>query len=292
MSEPPFVSTLSTGGLLSLAHVGFRPLQQVQGTAVMSLGYQQKPSRWIRGSLSVKPIDMGGIAGIPQVYVPRGSQTVSQYLTEGGWYELEERTTAYNVVRARALARLHDAAREAGALAVVGVRIKRGRFGHASRAIEFTALGTAVASDRFESDGGEQDPIPLVSLGGTDFWKLIESGFWPLGLVGGTSVVYVVSGRRTKRARSRLSVRSYLNQEYGDYTDGLRAARQHAAGRLRREAEQLGAAGVLAIAIGRERHEQVEDNLTVTVDMLGTAVAPLDRAAPPAIWYALGLGKA
>jgi hypothetical protein len=30
----------------------------------------------------------------------------------------------------------------------------------------------------------------------------------------------------------------------------------------------------------------------VTVDLLGTAVAPLDRAAPPAIWYALGVGKA
>jgi uncharacterized protein YbjQ (UPF0145 family) len=292
MSESPFVSTLSTGGLLSLADAGFRPLQQVQGTAVMSLGFQQKPSRWIRSSLSVRPIEGGGIAGIPQVYAPRGSQTVSQYLNEGGWYELEERTAAYNDVRMQALARLQDAAREAGALAVVDVRITRGRFGHASHAIEFTALGTAVASERFEAERGEQDPIPLVSLGGTDFWKLVESGFWPLGLVGGTSVVYVVSGRRTKRARSRLSGRSYLNQEYGDYTEGLRAARRHAAGRLRREAEQLGAAGVLAIAVGRERREQREDNLMVTVDLLGTAVAPLDRAAPPAIWYALGVGKA
>lgn len=287
----PFVSTLSTGGLISLEGAGFRPLQQVQGTAVMSLGYQQKPSRWIRGALSVKPIDMGGTMGVPQVYVPRGSDTVSRYLSEGGWYELEERTAAYNDVRTQALARMHDAAREAGALAVVDVRIKRGRFGHASHATEFTAIGTAVASERFESEGGEEDPIPLVSLGGTDFWKLVESGFWPLGVVGGTSVVYVVSGRRTKRARSRLSVRSYLNQEYGDYTDGLRAARQRAAGRLRREAERLGAAGVLAIAVGRERREQVEDNLTVTVDMIGTAVAPRDRAAPPAIFYALGLGK-
>lgn len=288
----PFASTLSVGGFLSLREAGFRPVQQVQGTAVMSLGYQQKPSRWIRSSLSVKPIDMGGISGVPQVYTPRGSGTVSQYLTEGGWYELEQRTAAYNEVRTQALARLHDAARGAGALAVVDVRIRRGRFGHASHAIEFTALGTAIASERLDFAGCEQESIPLASLGGTDFRKLIDSGFWPLGLVGGTSVVYVVSGRRTKRARSGRSVRSYLNQEYGDYTDGLRAARQHAAGRLRREAEQLGASGVLAIAVGRERREQAEDNLTVTVDMIGTAVAPLDQAAPPAIFYALGLGRA
>lgn len=292
MSESPFVSTLSTGGFLSLAGAGFRPLQQVQGTAVLSLGYQRKPSRWIRGSLSTTRIDGGGVAGIPQVYVPRGSLTVGQYLNEGGWYELEDRTAAYNDVRTQALARLRDAAREAGALAVVDVRIRRGRFGHAQHAIEFTALGTAVTSKRFEAERTEDDPVPLVSVGGTDFWKLIKSGFWPLGLVGGTSVVYVVSGYRTKGARFRLSRRSYRNQEYGDYTDGLRAARMHAAGRLRREAEQLGAAGVLAIAVGAERDEQREDNLMVTVDLLGTAVAPLDRGAPPAVAYALGLGKA
>lgn len=292
MSKSPFVSTLSTGGFLSLAGSGFRPLQQVQGTAVMSLGYQRKPSRWIRGALSPVVIDrgMGPFAGAPGVYFPRGSLAVQQYLNEGGWFELEERTAAYNEVRTQALARMRAAAREAGALAVVDLRVHRGRFGHAQRAIEFTALGTAVTSDRFEAD--EQDPVPLVSVSGTDFWKLVESGVWPLGLVGGTSVVYVVSGYRTKMARLHGSRRSYRNQEYADYTEGLRHARLHAAGHLRREAEQLGAAGVLGISVGRERDEQRDDNLMVTVDLLGTAVASLDHGAPPAIAYALGLGKA
>jgi uncharacterized protein YbjQ (UPF0145 family) len=290
MSESPFVSTLATGGFLSLASGGFRPLQQVQGTSVMSLGYQRKPSGWVRGALSPVRPEGGGYAGTTQVYFPRGSLAVQQYLNEGGWFELEERTAAYNDARTQALARLSDAAGVAGALAVVDVRIRRGRFGHAQQAIEFTALGTAVTSERFAAD--EHDPVPLVSVSGTDFWKLVESGVWPLGLVGGTSVVYVVSGYRTRKARFRPSRRSYRNQEYEDYTQGLRSARLHAAGRLRHEAEQLGAAGVLGISVGRERNEQRDNNLMVTIDLLGTAIAPLDRAAPPPIAYALGLGRA
>ena len=157
------------------------------------------------------------------VYIPRGALTLQQYLNEGSSFELEERTAAYNAARTNALARLGDSAREAGALAVVDVRIRRGQFGHAQHAIEFTALGTAVTSDRFELD--EQDPIPLVGISGTAFWALVESGVWPLGLVGGTSVNYVVSGYRTKFARFRLSRRSYRNQEFMDYTEGLHRAR-------------------------------------------------------------------
>jgi len=288
MSESPFTSTLSTGGFLALAGTGIRPLKMVQGTSVVSLGYQKKPSRHLRGALSPQRLEWPTGAG--QVYLPRGSLTVQQYLNEGGWYELEERTAAYNDARTQALARLGAAAQEAGALAVVDVRIRRGLFGHAQHAIEFTALGTAVTSDRFEV--GEENPAPIVSVSGTDFWKLVESGVWPLGLVGGTSVGYVVSGYRTKFARFRPSRRSYRNQEYEDYTQGLHDARLHAASRLRREATELGASGVLGISVGRTLKEQSDNDLMVTVDLLGTAVASLDSGAPPSLAYALGLGQA
>jgi uncharacterized protein YbjQ (UPF0145 family) len=288
MSEPPFVSTLSTGGFLSLAEAGFHALGQVQGTSVMSVGYQPRPSRRIRGGIAPRRIDGGGVGGVPAVYVPRGADTVLQYLNEGGWSELEGRTGVFNDVRTEALARMRDAAREVGACAVVDLRVRHGRFGHAQNAIEFTAMGTAVLSDRFEA--GVNDPVPLVNLNGTDFWKLLESGAWPVGLVGGTSVVFVVSGTRTRMARLRMSRRSYRNQEYNDYTEGLRHARLRAATRLRGEAERLGASGVLGIAVTLDRQEQRDDNLMVTVEMLGTAIAPLERAAPPRVAYALGLG--
>jgi uncharacterized protein YbjQ (UPF0145 family) len=246
----------------------------------------------MRGSLAPTRVEFpaGYGASTTSVYYGRGSLEAQQYLNEGGWFELEERTGAYNDVRSQALARLREHAKSAGALAVVDVHIRRGRFAQAMHAIEFTALGTALGSDRFEAE--ESDPIPLVGVTGADFWKLVESGCWPLGLVGGTSVVYIVAGYRTKFARFRGASRSRRNQEYMDYTEGLRNARLRAAGRLRREATQLGATGVIGIEVGRERREKRDDNLIVTVDLLGTAVAPLEQSAPPQARYALGLGKA
>lgn len=290
---PPFGSTLSVRGFAALGDAGFRPLRQVQGSAVLSLGIQRKPSRWMRSSLAPMRLEStpyAGGAGSMSVYYPRGSLAVQQYLNEGGWFELEERTSAYNTARQQALARLRDAAREAGAFAVVDVRLRRGRFAHAAHTIEFTALGTAVGSDRFGLE--ESEPIPFVSLNGGDFWKLVSSGNWALGVVGGTSVVFVISGYRTKFARFRPSRRSRQNQEYEDYTDGLVAARRHALGRLRLEAQALRATGVLGIEVEHERHEQHDDNLIVTVDMLGNAIVPIEQAAPPELTYALGLRNA
>ena len=109
MSEKPFVSTLSTGGFLSLAHGGFRPLGQVQGTAVMSLGYQRKPkARGVGGSFQPQVIlsPQGGA----QVYYSRGAAAAQQFLRTGSWSELEERTAAYNEARTLALSRLGNAA--------------------------------------------------------------------------------------------------------------------------------------------------------------------------------------
>jgi len=284
------VSTLSARGFVAAENAGFRPLGQVQGTAVVSLGVQRKPSRWMRGSLAPTRIEFpaGYGATTTNVYYGRGSLEAQQYLNEGGWFELEERTAAYNDARTQALARLREHAKAAGALAVVDVRIRRGAFAHAMHTIEFTALGTAIGSDRFELD--DNDSIPLVGVSGVDFWKLIESGTWPLGLVGGTSVVYIVAGYRTKFARFRGGSRSRRNQEYLDYTEGLRNARLRAAGRLRHEATQLGAIGVIGVEVDRERREQRDDNLIVRVDLLGTAVARLEEQEPQQIRYALGLG--
>ncbi|HEY2354745.1 MAG TPA: heavy metal-binding domain-containing protein [Gaiellaceae bacterium] len=294
MSGTPFVSTLSTGGFLALAGAGFRPLGTVQGNSVVSFGYQQRPrSRRIRG-LSPRWIEgvgspRGG-GGASTLYYPKGSEAAQQYLNEGGWFAFEGRTAAYNDARTNALERLGAAAREAGAVAVVDVQLRRGRFGRTEHAIEFTALGTAVTSDRFEPE--ENDPVPIVSLSGTEFWKLVEAGVWPLGVVGGSCVGFVMSGFRTKFARNRLTYRSRRNQEFVDYTDGLRTARLQAAGRLRREATKLGASGVVGVSVDRELKEQRDDNLLVTIDLLGTAVAPLEHSAPPSVACALGLGKA
>ncbi len=283
-----FGSTLSTSGFLALRKSGFKPLRQVQGTSVVSLGWQRSPALAVRQSVAPSMIDSGG-AGATKMYFPRGSQAVQQFLYEGAWLELDERTAAHNDARTQALARLRENAREADALAVVDVRLRRGNFSHATHAIEFTAIGTAIGSDVVDLD--EYEPIPLVSLSGGDFWKLFESGFWPLGLVGGTSVVFIISGRRTKVTRFRFSRFSLRNQEFEDYTDGIAQARLRAAGRLRQEARDVGATGVLGVEVRRERAERSDDNLMVTVDLLGNAIAPIEQGEPQELTYAVQLGK-
>jgi uncharacterized protein YbjQ (UPF0145 family) len=284
-----FGSTLSTSGFLAVRKSRFEPLRQVQGTSVLSLGWQRSPALAVRQSVTPSMIDSRG-AGATKMYFPQGSQAVQQYLYEGAWLELGERTAAYNDARTQALARLRENAREAGALAVVDVRLRRGKFAQAKRAIEFTALGTAIGSDLVDLD--EYEPIPLVSLSGGDFWKLFESGYWPLGLVGGTSVVFIISGRRTKVARFRFSRFSLRNQEFEDYTEGIAQARLRAAGRLRQEAREVGATGVLGVEVRRERAERSDDNLMVTVDLLGNAIAPIERGGPQVLTYAVNVGKA
>jgi uncharacterized protein YbjQ (UPF0145 family) len=290
----PFGSTLSAGGLLALRGAGFRPLTQVQGMSVYRIGWQRLPNVLQRRSLEAQRLDAGYLPN-PAVYTPRGALTAAAFRNEGMSTELEKPTEAYNEARRLALSRLRDAAREAGATAVVDLRVERGRFDPIRRAVHFSALGTAITSDHIELDDYEE--IPLTTLSGADFWKLVRSGYWPLGLVGGTSVVYVISGYRTKRARSWLSPQWRRNVEYEDYTQGLLEGRRLAMGRLRHEAREVGAAGILAVELAHERRKRGflsdwrKDDIVLTVDALGTAIAPMEHEAPPPDpYYGLDLG--
>src|SRR4051794_30288945 len=137
MTDPPFSSTLSTAGFLTLRNSGFRALRQVQGTSVVSRGWQRRPATSVRRMMN--PQLLQGTVGVgtgTQVYYTRGALAAQQYLNEGAWFELEQITAAYNDARTQALARLRTAAREAGALAVVDVRIRRGRLAQALRTVE------------------------------------------------------------------------------------------------------------------------------------------------------------
>ena len=76
--------------------------------------------------------------------------------------------------------------------------------------VEFVAIGTAVRSERYDFG---RDPL-LCNLSGQDVAKLVAHGFWPVGIVGGSTVAYVVTGWRQQsrapvgsspRARTRSS---------------------------------------------------------------------------------------
>ena len=75
--------------------------------------------------------------------------------------------------------------------AVCGVRLRRRHREWATGLIEFVVVGTAVRSERFRFE----DAPALSNLSGQDLNKLVRHGYWPVGLVAGTTVAYVATGR-------------------------------------------------------------------------------------------------
>ncbi len=256
-----FTSDLSVNEFLLTREAGFHPVTQVMGSSVYHVGWQQTPwaSSWNYPS--------------------------------GGSTELDVLTEAWNDARDRALARLAEEATRAGADAVVGVKLSRGRFSESSDGlVEFASYGTAMRSTRYEI---ENAPV-LTNLSGQDFAKLYAHGYWPVGLVAATSVTYVVASWTTQNARRGLMTR-WQNQELTDYTQGLYEARQRALLRLTRQAHQAGAHGIVGVQIEQHQQEhEVDQNgsrtdLIVTLHVVGTAIVELKTTEEPPTYIALSL---
>lgn len=238
-----FTSDLSVGEFALVHGIGLRPVAQVMGSSIYHVGWQQLPGGW--------GLQAGGLS-----------------------QELSVVSEAWNAARLRAFARLAQEAALVRADAVVGVRLTVGRHDWAAGAIEYVAVGTAV-----RIDGAEQADQPaLTDLSGQDYWKLWQAGYRPLGVVGASTVHYVVAGWSTQRAQSGIYA-SWANQELTDFTSGVYDARETALGRMTAEAHQQGATGVVGVTI-RHEVEQREArggsgrrDLVVTFHVLGTAIA-------------------
>lgn len=234
-----FTSDLSVGEFALTDAIGLRPLAQVMGSSIYHVGWQQRPGAF--------GMQMGGIS-----------------------QELTVVSQAWNTARLRAFARLEQEAKLVGADAVVGVRLTVGRHDWAAGAIEYVAVGTAV-----RSESGEHAEQPaLTDLSGQDYWKLWQTGHRPLGVVGASTVHYVVPGFATQQAQSGFSA-SWVNQELTDFTRGVYDARETALGRMTTEAQKQGAAGVVGVSIAHEieqREAGGRRDLIVTFHVLGTAI--------------------
>jgi uncharacterized protein YbjQ (UPF0145 family) len=193
---------------------------------------------------------------------------------------------AHNDVRARALARLEQEARLAGAHAVVGVRVNKGNYDWASDAIEYLITGTAVALD------GE--PLPerpaLSTLTAEDFWKLMRGGYRPVGVAGASSIWYVVPSWDTQRMiqGGRFWSSSRNNAEIPDFTQAVYNARGQAQLQFQQQAQAMACDGVVGVDFQqRPRVRVVEVNeseridLVVTVEVIGTAVVAIGDGRPP-----------
>jgi uncharacterized protein YbjQ (UPF0145 family) len=266
---PAFSSALGAGETLAIRQAGFRPITQVMGISYYKVGWQQMP--W------------GNRAGSGWGYGAADGET----------FELESQTEAYNEARRLAIGRLREEAEAAGADAVVGVHIRRSFRDWASDLVEFVAVGTAVRSERY--DLGADGPL-LCNLSGQDVAKLVAHGFWPVGIVGGSTVAYVATGSR-QAWRSGGLFSGMSNQELPDFSQGIYDARELAMARVTRDAHAVHAHGVVGVAIERSQREYDREinnttykDLIITMHVLGTAIVEVEGApAPPAKFIALPL---
>ena len=259
-----FTSDLSTSEFLLVRQAGFRPLTQVMGSCFYNVGWQSLPyaGGWGYG----------------------GSES----------YELDVQTEAWNEARRLAISRLAQEATLAGADAVLGVSITRGNYDWAQGLIEFVAVGTAVACDAYEL--GEE--IVLSSLSGQEFTSLVRSGWMPVGVVAGSTVVYVLGGYQTMQAMSGYGAQ-WRNTELRELSLGLTGARRAAMRRVERQAHELGAGGIVALAMDQHQEPREIDqqgarrlDLIVTVHALGTAIVPIDNPDPaPPTYIAVMLNE-
>jgi uncharacterized protein YbjQ (UPF0145 family) len=254
-----FSSDLTTNEFLLMRQAGFRPITQVMGSCFYNVGWQ---------------------------YTPGGYGFMS-----GQIFELDAPTQAWQEARRLALSRLAEEARLAGADAVVGVRIKRGSYEWARGVIEFIAVGTAVRCEKL--DIGDDRPV-LSNLSGQDFAKLYMNGYWPVGIVAGTTLIYAMTGW-SQQVSSGWTFSQ--NQELPDFTRGVQAARSAAMQRVHAQAAQLGPpAGLVGMRFELETEEverqtgndtEVTD-MIVIVHALGTAIVELESSPPP-VYTALAL---
>jgi uncharacterized protein YbjQ (UPF0145 family) len=186
---------------------------------------------------------------------------------------LRSQTDALNQARRVALQRLFDEAKAAGADAVVEVRIRRGSHDFAAGAIEFIAQGTAVRDPQHP----RQAPV-LTDVSVADLHRLRLAGCEPVGLVAASTVYYVVPSWSTRNVQ-RGWMSSWRNQELPEFTQGVYTAREIALEGFQREAEAVGADGVVGVDLRHEvrtRESGSESNrrtdLIITFEVLGTAI--------------------
>ena len=245
--ETAFTSELSVGAFALSRLDRVRPVCQVMGSSVYKVGWQNYPwgSAW-----------------------------------SGAATELRALTDAWNAARSRALGRLEQEARLAGAHAVVGVTFEQNRHDFLSDEIEMVVRGTAVQLP----ESGDRTVLSDLSL--ADYTLLRRAGYAPVGIVAASSVWYVIPSWQTQRLTTGWQ-RYQPNQELSDFTQGLYYAREMAIGRATSDATALGAHGLVGVSIDQHiGHREVEQSnshrldLIVTFHVLGTAIVELGEHRP------------
>jgi uncharacterized protein YbjQ (UPF0145 family) len=237
-----FTSDLTVAEFALITKVGLQPVCQVMGSSVYHVGWQGMPSTYF------------GIG--------RGS------------YELSTLSGAWNSARRLALSRLQQEAALAGADAVVGVHIGWGAHDFAPSSVEMVAVGTAVRT----SAAQRTNPPILTDLSGQELYNLLSAGYRPVGVVGATTIFYVVPQWSTQTLTSGWG--QWSNAELPDFSQAIYTAREVAFSNINTEAQTLGGHGVIGVSLRQQIQTREVDqgnnsrriDLIVTMHVLGTAI--------------------
>lgn len=208
-------------------------------------------------------------AGFHPVGLVLGSSIYHVGLQVGRWsqnMELDKLSQAMYHARELAMSRMEEEAAALGADGIVGVRLEISHKEWGQHVAEFVAIGTAVVHrndpHRFKNKNGR----PFTSdLSGQDFYILLKSGYRPLGMVMGNCVYHV----------ARQGLGSFMrtvgqNVELTQYTQALYDSRELAMERMQKEAEKLGAKGIVGADIHEGSHAW--DSHVIEFFAVGTAV--------------------
>ncbi len=164
--------------------------------------------------------------------------------------EMTVLTQAMYHARELAMTRMEEEAEALGADGIVGVRLEVNHREWGQHIAEFVAIGTAVLhrdpSGRFRNKHGR----PFTSdLSGQDFYILLRSGYRPLGMVMGNCVYHVA-----RQGLNQWVATMGRNAEMVQYTQALYDSRELAMERMQREAEELGAKGIVGADVHENSH--------------------------------------
>jgi len=183
--------------------------------------------------------------------------------------EVKEYSTMYNRIRHLALWRLKEEAAQAGANAVVDVRIEIRPFGPG--VVELLMTGTASHHPRFAPVPVRPEQVVTSELTGAELWNLARMGYAPIELVMATSVysIGLVGGIGTMFA-------GLARGELGELTKLIYHARENCLDLVRQEATGLGAEHVVGNKLTIRELSQGMIELIAT----GTALRRLEGVEP------------
>ncbi len=222
-----FTSDLSVNEFLLIKEVGFHPVGFVMGSSIYHTGIQTR--KW------------------------------------GQSLELTKLTEAMYNARELAMTRMEEEAAELGADGVVGVRLTVNYYDWGKDAAEFIAVGTAVKAEDGASRLNSKGKPFTSDLSGQDFWTLLQTGYFPQGLVMGTCVYHIAH-----RGIGQTLGTTGQNVELPNFTQALYEARELAMTRMQDEATELGATGIVGVRLEEKSHQW--GSHTIEFLSLGTAV--------------------